>query len=148
MQQSARTRTQSNRMTSPPVQALLEFASEPAVGIRELGQCLELTIDRAEARILVTVPREVLEWFVDATCVATSRKVSDWCDYRGYDDTPEEELAVEMARDVRAFVRALIERPLRFREQRRLLRRKLVLEWQHDGRWSSAVPLDGEWGAA
>jgi apolipoprotein N-acyltransferase len=32
MQQSARARTQSNRMTSPPVQALLEFASEPAVG--------------------------------------------------------------------------------------------------------------------
>jgi hypothetical protein len=131
-------------MTNLPVQALLEFALDSAASIREESQFVELRIDRAEAQNLLTVPRHVLEWTVEATCPATSRKVSDWCDYCGYDDTPEDQLAVDMARDVRSFARAIIDRPLRFREQRDLLKPELVLEWQHNARWSSAVPLEGE----
>ena len=96
------------------------------------------------ARILVTVPKDVLEWKVNVTCTATSRKVSDWCDYCGYDDTPEEELAIDMAGDVRDFIRAVIDRPLRFRQQRRFLKPKFLLEWEQNGRWSSAVPLDDD----
>jgi len=53
----------------------------------------------------VTVPHDVLEWFV---CVKRrgeeKEQWSDWMDYGGYDDTAKEELESQMADDVAGFV--------------------------------------------
>jgi hypothetical protein len=55
-----------------------------------------------------------LEWFA---CVKRrgqdKEEWSDWMDYRGYDDTPKEELEADMADHIAAFVDRVSTRELR-----------------------------------
>jgi hypothetical protein len=53
----------------------------------------------------VTVPRDVLEWFASVKHRRDKKELwSDSMDYCGYDGRPREQLEIEMAGDVLAFV--------------------------------------------
>ena len=53
----------------------------------------------------VTVPHDVLEWHASVSHRRDQKEIwSDWMDYSGYDDRPREQLEVEMAADVLAFI--------------------------------------------
>jgi hypothetical protein len=56
----------------------------------------------------VTIPDDVLEWFVVAFSGA-SVVWEDWCDYYPLEKDVEERLAAEMRTDVERFVAALVE---------------------------------------
>ena len=53
----------------------------------------------------VTIPHDVLEWHADVKQRRDQKTIwSDWMDYSGYDNCPKEQLEVEMAGDVLAFI--------------------------------------------
>ncbi|MEO6995937.1 MAG: hypothetical protein ABI273_20200 [Lacunisphaera sp.] len=53
----------------------------------------------------ITIPFRVLEWFADVKRNGEEKKIwSDWMDYTGYDDSPEEKLEAAMADDISAFI--------------------------------------------
>jgi len=90
---------------------------------------------RDEILVTVTVPRDVLEWFVEVS--DEYRSVSDWWDYKGYDDTPSDELEHAMATDLASFIDRLESRPLRVRGHKKAL----VLGWKARKKWKIAVPF-------
>ncbi len=128
-------------MFRPPVDAIRSFESAPGASLEEQAEAFELTVQRGSIYVLITVPKSVLEWFVDAREDSTARSTTDWCDYTGYDDTPESELAVDMADDLKLFVRRILQRPLRFVDRRGILRKRFALEWECNGRWEQAIPM-------
>ena len=134
-------------MTHPPIAALQSLSKVPGASLVEGAEHLELSVTHGTILVVVTVPDEVLEWFVDASDETCGRKVSDWCDYTGYEDTPPEQLAVDMAGDVSAFAQSLLSRHLRFAERHGLFRSKAALEWKVDGVWEQAVPLTAKFAA-
>jgi hypothetical protein len=119
---------------------LRQFERRPGVSVTPKGQALELTLVRNDIEVRVLVPESVLEWFVDAEDRISGAKVSDSCDYAGYDDTPDGELETDMAEDVAAFVNQLIERNLRCEQDSKRSRRS-VIEWFVDGQWQQALPF-------
>jgi hypothetical protein len=53
----------------------------------------------------VTVPHQVLEWFACVKRQQDNKEVwSDWMDYSGHDDSPQEKLETQMADDILAFI--------------------------------------------
>lgn len=116
-------------------QRLRQFEGRPGVSIAPKGEALELTVLRGDIAVRVVVPEAVLEWFVDVEGPNSGSRASDWFDYEGYDDTPRSELEEVMAEEMAGFVTQLIERDLRFVED------KNVLEWLVDGQWQQAVPF-------
>lgn len=66
-----------------------------------------MKVKRGEITIAVTVPFDVLEWFIDVMDGQTV-VVHEWSDYEGYDDTPKEDLARSMESDVDGFVSKLL----------------------------------------
>lgn len=85
--------------------------------------------------VTLTIPHQVLEWWIEARQAGERHHVQDWCDYAGYDDSSEELLAKEMKADVLAFVDAAMSRPLRFAADGK------SLQWTVHGQWLQAVPL-------
>jgi hypothetical protein len=124
-----------------PVEVIRSFEGSPGASLVELPESFVLTIRRDNLSVLVTIPKDVLEWFVDARDDPTGRSVHDWCDYVGYDETPIDVLTADMAEDVQRFVEQLLKRPLRTVEWRGLIRKKLAVEWEHDGKWRTAIPF-------
>jgi len=106
--------------------------------IAERGEAVLLKLKRGTLEIVVTVPRTVREWFVEATDVASGARTEDWCDYDGYDDSSEQSRDLDMAEDVSRFVERLLSRELKFEVGRRS---KLL--WNDSTSWRQAVPLDG-----
>ncbi len=137
-------------------QVLDQFEDHPDVSLRVSGEARELELARDGVMVRVTVPDNVLEWFVDVTesdCVVAQ----DWADYEGYDDTPPEALAVSMTEDIAEFLEKLLQCDLRlvpgepgvfddfarkyFRRKKKPARKKCILEWEVDGAWKQAVPF-------
>ena len=64
----------------------------------------------------------MLEWFASVKHRPDNKEVwSDWMDYSGYDDRPREELEVEMAGDISAFINRVsmgeLKLPLKIHEE-------------------------------
>jgi hypothetical protein len=119
---------------------LREFEGRPGVSVGPKGQALELTLVRDDVEVRVLVPEAVLEWFVEAERPASGSKASDWCDYEGYDDTPVADLVQAMAEEVATFVNQLIERDLRYTDDKKRPAQG-VLEWLVNGQWHQALPF-------
>jgi hypothetical protein len=124
-----------------PVDVIRSFEGVRGASLGEQAEALTLTIHRGSISVLLTVPKSVLEWFVDVRDEATARSVTDWCDYAGYDDTPDAQLSSDMADDLQSFVGRLLERPLRFVARPGVLRGGFAVEWELGGQWEQAVPL-------
>ena len=117
---------------------LQQFEQRPGVSVTPKGQATELTLVRGAIEVRVLVPEGVLEWFVEAEDRNSGTRISDWCDYAGYDDTPPAQLQADMAADVAAFVDASIQRDLRYSQDSKGGGR---FEWLVEGNWQQAVPL-------
>jgi len=105
--------------------------------VTERGDAVQLHVRRNELEIVVTVPKTVREWFVEATDASTGARTEDWCDYDGYDSSTPERLDLTMAEDVALFVHRLLTSDLRFEVEGRA---KLL--WKLADSWQQAVPLD------
>lgn len=132
------------------------FDNKPNASVRICGQAKMLEAERADILVRVTVPRNVLEWYVDVLH-ANAIVEHGWCDYEGYDDTPREQLDQRMASDVEAFVASILTRDVRLVEASksvmekfasRILKRevrlfavKQQLEWLVEGSWKPALDL-------
>ena len=86
----------------------------------------DLTVDDQQSAWVVRIPKgkafvceamipfDVLEWFASVKRTEDEREVwSDWMDYRGYDDSPDEKLEADMAEDIAAFVERVTTSELR-----------------------------------
>ncbi len=127
-------------MATEAFHRLRQFEGRPGVFVAPKGEALEVKLVRGDIEVRVVVPEEVLEWFVDVERRASRSRASDWCDYEGYDDTAVSELEKDMAEEVAAFVNQLMERNLRFDEDKKHSTRG-VLEWLVDGQWQQAIPF-------
>jgi hypothetical protein len=84
--------------------------------------------------VKVTIPFDVLEWFVAVT--QDGRQVwSDWMDYYSTANETKADMRKEMESDVRVFIDWLMTRRMRLDSA--------MLEWQTNGRWTP-VQLFGE----
>ena len=143
-------------MSNDPYQLLDKFNRHQGVSVDIAGQGKVLEAKRDSVTIRVTVPKDVLEWFVDAAedgIVA----MQDWFDYEGYDDTPRQQLARQMASDVDQFVTNLLNRNVRLVPRAQTSAEKFLsrwtksnvnriggkhdLEWKVDGSWEQATVL-------
>lgn len=134
-------------MNNDLIRRLQALAREHGLAFANEGEGWTLTIVRDGVRVTVTVPVEVLEWFASAEAdtgdnpaLKSRRRVQDWGDYAGYDNTPPAQLAREMAVDVQTFVARLLARPLQLVT---LKRGRAVLQWRIDEQWRQALPLTG-----
>lgn len=93
-------------VTNTESQALLRSyaATIPDCELVELQGAIELRIRRGGVTIVITLPNDVHEWFVDLQDVASGLKHHDWYDYAGYDASTSEEMDRDMADDLRSFV--------------------------------------------
>jgi len=104
--------------------------------VAERGEAVQLHVKRDTLEVIVTVPRTVREWFVEATDVATGTRTEDWCDYDGHDSLTTEQLDINMAEDVSRFVQQLLSSELKLESGRRA---KLL--WKISDSWKQAVPF-------
>jgi hypothetical protein len=122
-------------MNSALISDLQRFEGHGGVEISEGVEHVQLLIKRSDLSVSLTIPRTVLEWFVDVHDRDGVRLIQDWVDYAGYDATPESRLAEDMRREVSAFVKRLLDRNLRLTNGGRRL------EWQTGDRWLQAIPF-------
>ena len=120
------------------------FVDERGVTLSETSGHVSLSIVRSAASLSILIPRTVLEWWVEVLDAASGKKIEDWCDYSGYESTPDYELSEAMRADVVCFIENVLMRPLRVTQD------GCVLEWHVGKDWLQAVPLmgDGEPGNA
>lgn len=119
---------------------LRQFDGSPGVTIAMKGEALELLLVRDDLDVRVTVPKNVLEWFVDVEHRASGSRATDWCDYEGYDNTPRPVLEERMANEVAAFVGRLVASELRCVVDSKRPN-QCRLEWWLDTYWHQAVPF-------
>lgn len=83
------------------------------IGVADEPQSWRVSITKEKLFCEVTIPRDILEWFASVKEQQGQTEVwSDWMDYSGYDDRPRQELEIEMARDILAFINRVSDRPL------------------------------------
>jgi len=116
---------------------LLSIALPPNASAAERGDAVQLHVRQDSIEVVVTVPKSVHEWFVEATDASTGTRVEDWSDYDGYDSSSAETLDAEMAEDVSRFVKRLLAGELRLEAGHRA---KLL--WKTAGAWQQAVPFE------
>lgn len=87
-------------------QLIEELRVRADVGVVDQAQSWRIIITKGRDLVCeVTVPHDVLEWFASVTQRHDKKEVwSDWMDYSGYHDRPREQLEVEMAGDILAFI--------------------------------------------
>lgn len=120
-------------MNEDLITELRQRASEAGVALVDVKDGIEARLRASGIEVVITVPRNVLEWWVEA--MEGECRVQDWCDYEGYDSTPRDQLEKDMRADVLSFFTATTTRPLRFSNS------KQSLEWEAQGRWQQAVPI-------
>ena len=124
-------------MQTTASQRLLAMPLPANASLGERGEAVQLHVKHEQLEVVVTVPRTVREWFVEATDLATGTRAEDWCDYDGCDSTSPERLDLNMAEDVDHFVQRLLNSELKFEVSGRA---KLL--WKISNSWQQAVPLD------
>ena len=111
------------------------FVDDRHVTMSEAPGHVELGIVRLDVSLSILIPRVVLEWWVEVSDASSGVKITDWCDYAGYDATADQELSEDMRTDVVRFIENVLARPLRVTENGR------ILEWHVAEGWRQAVPL-------
>jgi hypothetical protein len=124
-------------MQTTASQRLLSMSLPAYASVAERGDAVQLHVRRDALEIVVTVPKTVREWFVEATDATSGARTEDWCDYDGYDSTSSERLDQAMAEDVALFVQRLLSSDLKFEVEGRA-----KLFWKLADSWQQAVPLD------
>lgn len=124
-------------MRTTASQRLLTMSLPATASVAERGDAVQLRIKHETIEVVVTVPKTVREWFVEATDASTGTRTEDWCDYDGYDSSSPARLDQEMAEDVSRFVQQLLGSELKFETGRRSR-----LLWKVSNTWQQAVPLD------
>lgn len=83
-----------------------ELRRRSDVGVVDEAQTWRICITKGRDLFCeVTVPPDILEWHADVKQRRDQKTIwSDWMDYSGYDDRSREQLEVEMASDVLAFI--------------------------------------------
>lgn len=114
---------------------LHRFVDERGVTLAEAPGHVKLNIVRLGVSLSVLVPRDVLEWWVEVSDIATGAIVEDWYDYAGHDTSSTQTLSENMRTDVLSFVENAVARPLR------MVRNGRALDWNVGGDWLQAVPL-------
>jgi hypothetical protein len=114
---------------------LHRFVDGRHVTMSETPGHVSVRIVRSGFSLSVLIPRAVLEWWVEVNDKSSGKKIEDWCDYSGYDETPERELSENMRAEVVRFIENALSRPLRVTENGR------TLEWHVGKGWVQAVPL-------
>lgn len=79
-------------------------------------QTLSFTANHEELKIIVTIPHNVFEWYVDVFDRNGQKVHSNWFDY--YDDIPAN-LRAEMKKSVEEFILVVTKYPLRLIEGRK-----------------------------
>jgi hypothetical protein len=126
-------------MNSALISDLHRIESHHGAEIFEGAEHVQLLIKRSGLSVSLTIPRSVLEWFVDVHDADGVCLIKDWLDYAGYDATPESQLAEDMRDEVLRFVDRLLDRNLRLVQGHRS-----SLEWQVGERWLQAVPFTAD----
>ena len=103
------------------------------------GEAKAYEVARSGISVEVTVPDEVLEWYVSVKQGGEER-TSDWCDYAGYDDTPIVELARSMVDDISRFLELLLSSKIRIDSTGK----RPTLDGFVNGEWIRIVPFTGE----
>jgi hypothetical protein len=104
------------------------------------GDAARLRVTRGRVVVSITVPKSILEWFVDAADPHAGLAVSDWCDYTGYGESRAAVLEEQMAADTALFVERLLASELRV-SAANTTASKVVMEWRINGAWAQAIPL-------
>jgi hypothetical protein len=121
-------------MQTTASQRLLSMSLPASASVTERGEAVQLHVRHEALEVVVTVPKSVREWFVEATDSSTGARTEDWCDYDGYDTASTDQ---NMADDVSRFVDRLLSSELKLETGRR---NRLL--WKASGGWQQAVPLD------
>lgn len=135
---------------------LQQFKADPNAKLLIFNEYSVLEITRCGLTIQITVPKTVLEWFVEVF-EDDAVTVQDWWDYEGYDKTPRDKLHNSMHSDIKEFVTSLLTRNIRLASCNQMRLEKSVsklknllgipseirktLEWEHDGAWQQALPF-------
>lgn len=116
--------------------------------VERTEDCARVIVPAADMKITVTIPRDVLEWFIDVQCPVTGKELtSDWADHYATDGETDEELRDERREEILSFLATLLEQPLRLvtERTRRLFflgtRLRYFVEVQQDGAWRPLVPF-------
>lgn len=127
-----------NVTTTRASQRLLEWPLPAGARVSTKGEAVVLSVHRGTLQVTVTVPVTVFEWSVEASDRSSGASIEDWCDYEGYDRTPEGQPDLDMAADVEKFIDLLLRSELRLDVHDRS---KVALEWKVGDRWVQAIPL-------
>lgn len=106
----------------------IELFEQPHAGVLRIRKPNGLSLE-------VTVPYEVLEWFVDAKDDAGTIW-SDWVDYYPINGEKKQLLVAEMMCDVERFVTVLVESEIR--DSREQSKSNIIVELKVGGSWKSA----------
>ncbi len=117
-------------------QRLLAIALPSHASVADQGTAVLLQVRQGTLEVVVTVPRSVREWFVNASDVESGASAGDWCDYDGYDASGIECRDADMAKDVLDFVNRLLSRELKLES-----RGRTKLLWKASEVWEQAVPF-------
>jgi hypothetical protein len=87
-------------------QLIEELRKRSDVGVADEAQSWRIYISKGRDLVCeVTVPHDILEWFASVKHRHNKTELwSDSMDYSGYDDRTREQLEIEMAGDVLAFI--------------------------------------------
>jgi len=109
------------------------------VSVSDAEEAWAVRIPKSELVIEVTIPRDVLEWFVTATDSDGHELWRDWTDYNATSGETREQLAAVMERDLRWFMEQAATQTVRVSRSGG----RNTLEWQVGGGWRQ-ISLCGE----
>jgi hypothetical protein len=125
-----------------PFQVLELFAVKYSeCSLLEKEESSELLIQRPGLKLTVTLPREVPEFYVDASALDSKLKATDWYDYLGYDSTSAKSATDAMSDDLRQLLERFVLSTLRLRALNEK-QTQAALDCEIDGTWKQIVPFD------
>jgi len=97
-------------------------------------QTLTIAANNEELKIIVTIPHDVFEWYVDVFDRNGRKVLSNWLDHYGETQT---NLRAEMKESVEGFIVAVTKHPLRLIEGRKP--EQSILQIYRNDRWTDKI---------
>ncbi len=114
---------------------ILRLKRSPALTVEDQAGCWKVSISKQSDLVVeVTVPHDVLEWFVTVRRDGTELW-SDWMDYYAIDEHSKD-LHLARATDVEQFVQKISETTVRAVESRSLFSKRPTIQWLAAGTWT------------